>query len=146
MGLDLVHQVEYYYVMCCEYGDNDNCKCRFWNTQLWIVYMWKKIKSYLIPQSNWTIFVSLEHAKWRVYKFSLSIKRKRAMQKKKHKKMMSDSLLQIFWKNNFRPLFSSNSISLFLIFWVCFEWFKTWWVHQLGLYKTSLYYSKGRDV
>jgi len=28
---------------------------------------------------------------------------------------------------------------------VCFEWLKTWWVHQVGLHKASLY-SKGKDA
>ncbi len=42
-----------------------------------------------------------------------------------------------------RPLTSSNSItSSFLVH---FEWFKTWWVHQLKLYKTSFYF-KGKDA
>jgi hypothetical protein len=31
--------------------------------------------------------------------------------------------------------------SLFL---VCIEWYKTWWMHQLGLYRTL--YSKGKDA
>jgi len=56
---------------------------------------------------------------------------------------MSDSLFQFFWKNSSRHLFSSSPIfSLFLIY---FEWLKTWWVHQLVLYKTSLY-SRGKDT
>ncbi len=53
----------------------------------------------------------------------------------KHKKRMSDSLLQFFWKISFRLLSSSSPLSSsFLIF---LEWLKTWWVCQLGYYKTS---------
>jgi hypothetical protein len=56
---------------------------------------------------------------------------------------MSDSLLQKSWKNNLRPYFNPNPISSsFLIH--C-EWFKTWWAHQLELYKASLNF-KGKDT
>ncbi len=57
---------------------------------------------------------------------------------KKHRKRMSDILLQFFWKNCSRSF--SNSCLLFSSYLVCFEWFKIWWVHQLWLYKTSLYF------
>jgi hypothetical protein len=60
-------------------------------------------------------------------------------QQRKHKKRMSDSFVQLFWKNSSRTLSSSSSISSSIL--VCFEWFKTWWVCQLGLYKTSLYFT-----
>jgi len=60
-----------------------------------------------------------------------------------HRKRMSYSMLQKIWKNSFRPLSNccriSSSISNH------FEWLKTWWVPQLGLYKTSLY-SKYKDA
>ncbi len=62
-------------------------------------------------------------------------------QHRKHRKRMSDSLLQFFWKNSSRPLSSSSSISSSFL--VHFEWLKTWWVFQLWLYKTSLY-SRGK--
>jgi hypothetical protein len=56
---------------------------------------------------------------------------------------MNDNSLQIFWKNNFRQLFSSSPrSSSFLVY---FEWFKAYWVHQLWIYKTSLY-SKNKDA
>jgi hypothetical protein len=58
-------------------------------------------------------------------------------------KIMNDNLLQKFWKNNSRPLSSSTPVSS--LFLVCFEWFKTWRVHQLGLYKISLYF-RSKDV
>jgi hypothetical protein len=61
----------------------------------------------------------------------------------KHKKKMSDSLLQIFFKNNFIPFFSFNPI--FFSFAIYFKWFKMWWVHQLRLLKFSLY-SKDEDA
>jgi hypothetical protein len=50
--------------------------------------------------------------------------------------LLSDSLFQFFWKNNSRPLSSSSFI---------FKWLKTWWVNQLGLYKTSMS-SRGKDA
>jgi hypothetical protein len=50
----------------------------------------------------------------------------------KHKKKMSDSLLQFFWKNNFRALPNSSLIASSIL--VCFGWFKILWVHHLGLY------------
>jgi len=60
-----------------------------------------------------------------------------------HRTRMSYSLLQKIWKNSFRPLSNccpiSSSISN------CLESLKTWWVPQLGLYKTSLY-SKDKDA
>jgi hypothetical protein len=60
-----------------------------------------------------------------------------------HRKRMRYSLLQKIWKNSFRPLSNccpiSSSISN------RFECLKTWWVPQLGLYKTSLY-SKDKDA
>ncbi len=64
-------------------------------------------------------------------------------QQRKHKKRMSDSFIQFFWKNSSRTLSSSNSISSSVL--ICFEWLKTWWVCQLGLYKTSLY-STSKDA
>jgi hypothetical protein len=57
--------------------------------------------------------------------------------RRKHRKRMSDSLLQFFWENRSRPLSSSSSISSSLL--VHFEWLKTWWVFQLWLHKTSFY-------
>jgi hypothetical protein len=43
--LDAVYQLGYFYVMCYEYGDNDNCKCRPWNAQhicnLWWLIFYK---------------------------------------------------------------------------------------------------------
>jgi hypothetical protein len=62
---------------------------------------------------------------------------------KKREKRMSDSLLQFFWKNSSRLPASSSPISSSFL--VHFEWLKTWWVCQLGLYKTSLY-SRGKDA
>jgi len=57
---------------------------------------------------------------------------------------MNDSLLQFFWKNSSWTLPPSNPISFSFL--VCsFEWFKTWWVCQWGLYKTS-FYSRSQDV
>jgi hypothetical protein len=56
---------------------------------------------------------------------------------------MNDSLLQFFWKNSCRPLSSSNLISSSLL--VFFERFNTWWVRELGLYKTFLY-SRNKDA
>jgi hypothetical protein len=56
---------------------------------------------------------------------------------------MSDNSFQFFWKNSSRPLSSSSLLSSSLL--VCFDWFKTWWVHQPGLYKTSLY-TKAKDA
>jgi hypothetical protein len=64
-------------------------------------------------------------------------------QQRKHKKRMSNSFVQFFWKHSSRTLSSSSSISSSIL--VCFEWFKTWWVCQLGLYKTSLY-SASKDA
>jgi hypothetical protein len=40
-------------------------------------------------------------------------------------------------------LYGSNLISFSFL--VCFEWFKTWWVCQLKIYKLSLYF-KGKDA
>ncbi len=48
-----------------------------------------------------------------------------------------------FLKHSSRLLYSSRPISS--SFSVRFGWFKTWWVHQLGLYKTSLY-SRSKDA
>jgi hypothetical protein len=76
------------------------------------------------------------------YKCSLSVKSKWAAHNK-HMKRMSDSLLQILWKNNSRSLSSSSFISSSFL--VCFEWFKTRCVHQLGVYKRSLH-SRGKDT
>ncbi len=45
--------------------------------------------------------------------------------------------------NSSGPLSSSNSISSSFL--VHLEWFQTWWVHQLKLYKTS-FCSKGKDA
>jgi hypothetical protein len=71
------------------------------------------------------------------YKWFLNVKRKEAMLKtqEKHKKRMSDSLLQFFWKISFRLLSSSSPLSF--SFFIFFEWFKSWWVCQLGYYKIS---------
>ncbi len=57
---------------------------------------------------------------------------------------MSDNQVWIFfWNNSFRYLFSSNPISSSIL--VHFEWFKTWWVHQLGFYQTCLYFRGKRQ-
>jgi hypothetical protein len=56
-------------------------------------------------------------------------------QHRKHMKGMSD-IFFIFLEKITLHL-SSNPISSSFL--VCFEGFKTWWVHQLSLYKTSLY-------
>jgi hypothetical protein len=56
---------------------------------------------------------------------------------------MNDNLLQFFWKNSSRTSSSFNSISSSFL--VHFELFKSRWVCQLGLYKTSLY-SKAKDA
>ncbi len=61
----------------------------------------------------------------------------------KQRKMMNDSLLQLFWKNNSKPL--STSSPIIPSFLVCFEWLKTWWICQLSLYKISLYF-KSKDA
>jgi hypothetical protein len=73
------------------------------------------------------------------HKWSLSI---RGI-KEQHRKRMSDSLLQFFWKYDTRPLSPSTSISFSLL--ICFEWFKIWWVHHLRLYKASFHF-KGKDA
>ncbi len=63
-------------------------------------------------------------------------------QHSKHRKRMSDSLLQKFEK--IAQSFSSSSpISSSLL--VCFEWIKTRWVCQLRIYKTS-FYSRGKNT
>ncbi len=62
---------------------------------------------------------------------------------KEHIKRMNNSLLQFFWKNVFRLLSSFSRISSSFFF--RFEWFKTWWVHHLRFYKSSLY-SGGKDA
>jgi hypothetical protein len=49
----------------------------------------------------------------------------------------------IFEKNSFRLLSSSNPISSLIL--IHFEWFETWWVCQLGIYKKFVY-SKGKDT
>jgi hypothetical protein len=41
--------------------------------------------------------------------------------------------------------FSLVPVPISSLFLVCIEWYKTWWMHQLGLYRTSLY-SKGKDA
>lgn len=64
-------------------------------------------------------------------------------QHKKHKKTISDSLLQKFWKTKSSPLSNSNIISS--SFSIHFELFKTWWVCQPRSYKTSLH-STGKDA
>jgi hypothetical protein len=56
---------------------------------------------------------------------------------------IASSLFQFFWKNNSRLLFSSSTISSSFL--LCFELFKTWWVRQLRLHKTSLC-SKCKDA
>jgi hypothetical protein len=96
---------------------------------------------YLIIPNQIEQFCVIGCANWKATNvlWALEIKK----QCKKHNKKMSDSLFQFCWKNISRPLFSSSPISsLFLIY---FEQLKTWWVHQLGLYKTSLY-SRGKDT
>ncbi len=68
-------------------------------------------------------------------------KSKRTMQRTQEED--EDSLLQKFWKINFTPF---NSCSLiFSSFLVCFEWFKTRCMCQVGLYKASLYF-KSKDA
>jgi hypothetical protein len=49
----------------------------------------------------------------------------------------------IFENNSSRLLSSFNPISSSIL--IHFEWFKTRWVHQLGIYKTFVY-SKGKDA
>jgi len=49
----------------------------------------------------------------------------------------------IFEKNSSRLLCTSNLISFSIL--IHFEWFKTWWVRQLGIYKTFVY-SKSKDA
>ncbi len=80
--------------------------------------------------------------KLEVYKCSLRLEAKN--KHRKHKKRMSDSLLQFFWKNDSRIL-SSSSLIMSFSFLVCFEWFKIRWVHWLRFYKTSLYL-RGKDA
>jgi hypothetical protein len=75
------------------------------------------------------------------YKCSLRVKSKE--QCKEHRKRMSNGLFQVFWKNSSRPLISSSLISSSFL--ICFEWFETSGVCQLGLYKTSLYCT-GKDA
>jgi len=41
--------------------------------------------------------------------------------------------------------FSLVPVPISSLFLVCIEWYKTWWMHQLGLYRTSLN-SKGKDA
>jgi hypothetical protein len=77
-----------------------------------------------------------------ILKNSWSVRSKWAAHNK-HTKRMSYSVLQILWKNNSRPLSSFCLISSSFL--VCFEWFKTRCVHQLGVYKSSLY-SRGKDA
>jgi len=61
----------------------------------------------------------------------------------KYRKRMSDSLLKFFWKNSSKPLSSSSPLSSSNL--VGFEWLKIWWMRQLRLYKTSLYF-RGKDA
>ncbi len=48
-----------------------------------------------------------------------------------------------FCKNSSRLLSTSSLVSSSFL--ICFEWFKTWWVSQLRLYKTSSYF-RSKDV
>ncbi len=32
-GLDVVYQLGYFYIMCCEYGDNNSCRRQPWNAR-----------------------------------------------------------------------------------------------------------------
>jgi hypothetical protein len=73
------------------------------------------------------------------HKWSLSI----IGRKEQHRKRMSDSLLQFFWKYNSKPLSPFTSISSSFL--VCFEWFNIWWVHQLRLDKASSHF-KAKDA
>jgi hypothetical protein len=57
---------------------------------------------------------------------------------------MNDSLLHCFFEKNSSKPPSSSSL-IFSWFTVHIEWFWTWRVPELGLYKTSLY-SKNKDV
>jgi len=86
-------------------------------------------------------FVSLDVQTGSLQICSLRLEAKN--QHRKHKKRMSDSLLQFFWKNDSR-FWSSSSLMSFS-FLVCFEWFKIWWVHWPRFYKTSLYL-RGKDA
>jgi hypothetical protein len=61
---------------------------------------------------------------------------------RKHKKSMNDTLIQFFWKNSFQPFSSSSTISF--SFWISFEWFKTWWVHELRFYKNFFLFQRQR--
>jgi hypothetical protein len=57
-------------------------------------------------------------------------------QHRKHMKRMNIIFFKLLEKIT-PPFFSFSPISSSYL--VCFEGFKTWWVHQLGLYKTFLY-------
>jgi hypothetical protein len=94
------------------------------------------IFSSFLNQIEW-LFCHWTH-KLKGYKCSLNVINKKATQTR-----MNDNLLQFFWKSNSRP--SPNAKSVSSSFLVYFEWSKTWWVHQLGLSKTSLN-SKSKDV
>jgi hypothetical protein len=93
----------------------------------------------LLNQIKW--FLCHWTCKLEGYKCSLNVKIKK--QHRKHRKRMSDALFQKIWKISFRPISSFSPLSSSLL--ICFEWFKTGWVHQLGLYKISLN-SRSKDA
>jgi hypothetical protein len=74
------------------------------------------------------------------YRCSLSIKRKRS----NPWRGWVIVLLQFFLGKKKALDVSLVPASYLPHFLVCFEWLKTWWVSQLELYKTSLYF-KGKD-
>jgi hypothetical protein len=74
------------------------------------------------------------------YKCFWSMRSKGTMQKTQEKNEWH--LASIFLKKCSRSF--SNSCLLFSSYLVSFEWFKIWWVHQLWLYKSSLY-SRGKN-
>jgi hypothetical protein len=46
-GLDVVYHLGYFYVMCCECGDNDGCRCQHRSTRHVVVNTFYRI-TYLI--------------------------------------------------------------------------------------------------
>jgi hypothetical protein len=86
-------------------------------------------------------FCVIECANWRAANVFWTSKAKE--QCRKHRKRINDNLLQFVLMDSSQPSSSSNPISSSFL--VCFDWFKSRWVCQSRLYKTS-WYSKTRDA
>lgn len=92
------------------------------------------IFSLFLNQVEWFLC----HYKLEGYICSLNIINKGATQKNTRRGWMI-ICFKFFWKNNLKK---NSFLTSYLLHLVCFEWFKTWWVHELGLYKNFFKFQK----